>query len=120
MFRRDLGRDILDGDRQRGDLVLPRLRQVGAADREQHLALEHEAIARRSGCPGRFASTVAQLAEELAAIALQLLHLRCQRHIQLLAEIGDLGVLLVSLRLRQIERAGDGGELRLQLDPPAA
>ena len=42
---RDLRRDVLDGDRQRGHLRHALLRQVGAADRKQHLALEHEAVA---------------------------------------------------------------------------
>ena len=94
--------------------VLAGRRQIGAADREQHLALEHEAVADDLDArPVR--QHVTQLAEELAAIALQLLDLRRQRHVQLLAEIGDLRVLVAALRLRQIERLGDRGELRLQL-----
>ena len=93
-------RDVLDGDRQRGDLVLPRRRQLGAAHREQHLALEHEPVADDLD-PRPVGQHLAQLAEELAAIALQLLHLGRQRHVQLLAEIGDLRVLLLPLRLRR-------------------
>ena len=77
-------RDVLDGDRERGDPVLARLRQVGAAQREQHLALEHEPIADDLD-PRAVGQHLAQLAEEFAAIALQLLHLGRQRGIQLLA-----------------------------------
>ena len=50
---------------------------------------------------------VAQLAEEFAAVALQLLDLGRQRHVQLLAEIGDLRCPFPCPCVSQIERLGN-------------
>ena len=97
--RRDLRGDILDGDGKRSDPVHPSRRQVGAADGKQHLALEHEPVADDlDSRPIR--QHIAQLAEELAAIALEFLHLRGQRDVQLLPEIVDLRILRLRLYLR--------------------
>ena len=52
-----------------------------------------------------------QLAEEVGAVAGKLLHLLGERHVQPLAEIGDLGLAVLVLCLGGIERLLQGGEL---------
>ena len=74
-------RDVFDGDRKSGNRVLtPRL-QIRAARREQDLALQNEAVPDDLN-PWPVGQHVTQLAEEVAAITLQFLHLGGQRHVQ--------------------------------------
>ena len=78
--RRDLRCDVLDGNRERGDLVLTGGLQIGAAKRKQDLALQYEAIADDLNA-GSVGQHVTQLAKEFASITLQLLYLGRQRHV---------------------------------------
>src|SRR5262249_56100682 len=54
---------------------------------------------------------LAKLAEEVRAVAGKLLHLLGKRHVEALAEIGDLDLVLLVLGLRRIERLLQGGKL---------
>ena len=58
---------------------------------EQHLCLEHEAVAHHQDV-GALRQDLAQPAEEFRAIARQLLHALGKRRVQPLAEVGDLGL----------------------------
>src|SRR6185437_1740368 len=80
--------------------------QVGAAEREQHLGLEDEAIADDADVRP-VAQYRAQSAEELRAVARQLLDLAGERGVEALAEIGDLHLLVLALGLRRVERGGN-------------
>ena len=68
------------------------------ARREQHLGLEHEAVADDADVLA-VAQQLAQAAEEVGAVALQLLHLAGQHDVEAGAEIGDarLAVLVLGL-----------------------
>ena len=60
------------------------------------------------------AEHLAQLAEEVGAVARQLLHLLGERHVQPLAEIGDLHLALLVLGLGSVERLLQGGDLEAE------
>ena len=71
---------------------------------------------------GRFPRISRRSAEKLRAITRELLDLAGERDVELLAEIGDLGLLCLDLGLGNVERRGDGrkllaqgGDLRVQL-----
>src|SRR3546814_14973534 len=75
--------------------------------------LEHEAVADDADVLAA-AEDLAQAAEELRAVARQLLHLAGQRDVEALAEVGDLHLLLLALRLGQLQRFRHPGELPAQ------
>ncbi len=95
--------------------------QIGAARREQHLRLEHEAVADDVDIR-LVAENRAQPAKEFGAIAGELLDLVGQSDIELLAEVGDLALLGFDLGLGDVERCrqrrqllAQRGDLRVQL-----
>ncbi len=81
--------------------------------REQHLRLEHEAVADDPHVRP-VAEQLAQPAEELRAEAAELLDLAGERHVELAAEVGDRDLLLLDLLLLEIERLLERGELDAQ------
>ena len=99
-----------------GELV-----ELGAAFRpqhrcaaiEEHFRLEHEAVADDADV-GAVAEDFAQLAEEIRAVARQLLHPLRQRDVQALAEVGDVQLGGVFLLLRGAERVLERGDLPAQ------
>ncbi len=72
---------------------------IVGARREQHFRLEDEAVADDADVLA-VGQDLAQAAEEVGAVAVQLLHALRQRHVQAAAEIGDLGVGLAVRVLR--------------------
>ncbi len=99
----DLGRDgalqLDNGGRQLVDGGEAFHRHVRLARREQHLGLEHETVADDADVLA-VAQQLAQAAEEVGAVALQLLHLLGQHHVEAGAEIGDARLALLVLGLR--------------------
>ncbi len=87
--------------------------QVGLAGVEEHFRLQHEAVADDAHV-GPVAEDLAQLAEEVGAVLGQLLHLLRQRHVEALAEVGDLGLRVLDVLLGGIERLLERGELAAQ------
>src|SRR5207248_1334684 len=87
--------------------------ESGLAGVEEYLGLEHEAVADDTDI-GPVAEDGAQPAEEVGAIARQLLYALRQRHVQPLAEIGDAGLRLLVLLLRRVERLLERRELAAQ------
>ena len=113
----DLRRNLLFQIEQRaGELV-----EFGAAFRpqhrgaavEEHLRLEHEAVADDADI-GTVAENFAQLAEEVRAIARQFLHALRQRDVEALAEIGDVDLRILLLVLGGAERVFERGDLAAQ------
>ena len=99
-----------------GELLLAAGLELRRARREQHLRLEDEAVADdlHVALAGQ---RLAQLAEELGAVARQLLDLAGERAVELLAEIDDLGLLLLGLGVGGVERDVEAGELVLERRP---
>ena len=101
--RRDLRLEIAQ---RRGELVELqaglRLQDVGAGI-EQHVGGKHEAVADDLEV-GPVAESFPQLAEEVGAVAGELLHLLGERHVEPLAEIGDLGLAVLVLGLGGFQR----------------
>ena len=83
------------------------------ADREQHFRLEDEAVADDADVLA-VGQDLAQAAEEVGAVAVELLHALRQRDVEPLAEIGDLGVGLAVARLGSVERIFQRGDLLAQ------
>ena len=83
------------------------------AEFEQHRGFEHEAVADDADVGPR-AENLAQAAEEVGAVARELLHLLRQRDVEPLAEIGDLGLRFAVGGLRGVERLLDRRELLAQ------
>ena len=77
---------------------------------EEHLGLEHEAVADDLDIVA-VAEDLAQLAEEVRAVARQFLHALGERHIQPLAEIGDAGLRFPVALFRGVERVFERGDL---------
>ena len=82
---------------------------VGAGG-EQHLRLEDEAVADDADV-GPVAEDLAQPPEEVGAVARQFLHALGERDVQPPAEVGDLGLALLVLVLRGVERVLERGDL---------
>ena len=80
---------------------------------EEHLRLEHEAVADDADV-GAVAEDLAQPAEEIRTVARQFLHALRQRDIQPLAEIGDARLRFLVLLLGGVERFFERGELAAQ------
>src|SRR6185312_15805247 len=80
---------------------------------EEHLRLEDEAVADDADIR-TIAENVAQLAEEIRAVARQFLHALRQRDVQTLAEVGDVQLRVLLLFLGDIERAFERGDLAAQ------
>ncbi len=80
---------------------------------EQHLGLEHEAVAHDPDLRP-IAEDLAQTAEEVGAVARQLLHLLGERHVQARAEVGDPGLAVLVALLGGAERVFERGELPAQ------
>ena len=94
-------------------LRLPGRVQAGRARGEQQLGLEHEAVAHDAQV-GPVAQGLAQLAEELRAVLLELLHLLGQCQGQLLVQAVDLVLLLVDLGLGRGQQLVEIGDLLLE------
>ena len=80
---------------------------------EEHFRLEHEAIADDADVRP-VAEDVAQLAEEVRAVARQFLHALRQRDVQALAEVGDVKLRVLFLLLGGAERVFERGDLAAQ------
>ena len=80
---------------------------------EQHLGLEHEAVADDADV-GPVAEDLAQPPEEIRAVAGELLHPLRQRDVEPAAEVGDLGLAIPCRALGGRERLLDRGELAAQ------
>ena len=100
---RDLGLELLQGVGELVELRRGLRLEVGGAGVEQHVGGEDEAVADHLEL-GTGAEHLAQLAEEVGAIARKLLHLLGERHVQALAEIGDLDLAVAVLGLGGVER----------------
>ena len=85
----------------------------GRAGIEEHLRLEHEAVADHADVRP-VAEDRAQPAEEFGAEARQFLHALRQREIEPLAEIGDARLRLLVLAFGGFQRAFDRGKLAAQ------
>ena len=85
---------------------------VGAGG-EEHLRLEDEAVADDADV-GTVAEDLAQAAEEVGAVARQLLDALGERDVQPPAEIGDLGLAFLVARLGGVERVLERGDLAAQ------
>ena len=107
----------LELDQRAGELVelgaALGLVERGLAGIEEHLGLEHEAVADDADV-GPVAENGAQPPEEVGAVARQFLHPLRQRHVEPLAEIGDAGLQFLVLLLGRIERLFERGELAAQ------
>ena len=107
---------MVDVEQDGGDLV-----ELGAAFRlehrlsgvEEHLGLQHEAVADDADVRA-VAENAAQPSEEVGAVARQLLHPLGQRHVEPLAEVGDAGLRILVLLLRDFERLLERAELAAQ------
>ncbi len=75
-----LGGNLFERGDDRVELLLGGTRQIGAARREQHFGLEHEAVADNPDV-GPVAKNLSQTAEELGAITGQFLDLAGQRKV---------------------------------------
>ena len=91
----------------------PSGRSAACAAVEEHFRLEHEAVADDADVRP-VAEDVAQLAEEVRAVARQFLHALRQRHVQPLAEIGDAQLRILVLLLRSAERIFERADLAAQ------
>ena len=91
----------------------PFRRQLVGARREQHLGFEHEAVADDADVLAVL-QELAQAAEEVRAIALQLLHLPGQRRVEARAQILDARLALGVLLLGGLQRLVQGGDLPAQ------
>ena len=97
------GISLVEVDQRGGELVelrLPGRVDAGLAGIEEHLRLEHEAVADDADV-GPVAEHLPQAAEELGAVARQLLHLLRERHVEPRAEIGDARLRFPVARLRR-------------------
>src|ERR1700738_4858568 len=111
--RRDLGRDLLQRSDHRRKLLLRIIAELGASRREQHLRLEHEAVADNPDIRA-IAEDLAQSAEELRTIAGELLDFVDERQIKPLAELDNLPLLVLDLGFGGIESSRDARELIAQ------
>src|SRR5262245_25094143 len=114
----DLARYLLFELEQRGGEPVELGASLGLVERgltgiEEHLRLEHEAVADHADV-GPVAENGAQPSEEVGTVALQLLHALRQRHIQPLAQIGDVFLRFLVLLLAGVERRFERGELAPQ------
>src|SRR5262245_19787391 len=85
----------------------------GLAGVEEHLRLEHEAIADDADV-GPIAENGAQPSEEVGTVPRQLLHALGQSHVQPLPEIGDAALRVLVLLLAGVQRRFERGELAAQ------
>ena len=83
------------------------------ARREQHLGFEHEAVADDADVLAVL-QELAQAAEEVGAVALQLLHLAGERRVEARAEILDARLALGVLLFGGLQRVVEGGNLPAQ------
>ncbi len=117
----DVGRDLpLElGERGRDlvDLAPPFRPQHRLAGVEQHFRLQHEAVAHFLDV-GTIAEDQAQAAEEIRAVALQLLHLLGERDVEALAEVGNLRLGFLVLLLADVERRFERRQLILWTGAP--
>ena len=124
--RRYLAGDFQQGARELRHLLAPRLLESRRTRREQHLGLEHEAVVDDVDA-GAVAQDLAQPAEELGTVALQLLDLAGEREVELAAQVRDHHALRLGLGRGDIEGLGEprqllaqGGDLLVEeLDPGA-
>ena len=86
---------------------------VGGARGKQHLRLEDEAVADDADVLA-VGEDLAQPPEEVGAVAVEFLHPLGKRHVQPLAEIGDLGVGFLVALFRGVERVLERGDLPAQ------
>ena len=107
------GGDGLEGVGEGGELLLAFRADLRRAGVEQHLRLEDEAVADDLDV-GAVAQHLAQLAEELRAIAGELLDLVRQGLVESLAEIDHLDLVGLGLGLRGVQRGDEPGELLAQ------
>src|SRR5690606_11382647 len=91
-----------DGACQLLHLDLSGLVDLVRSGREQHLRLEDETVSDNADVLP-IGEDFAEPAEEVGAIAVQLLDTLCQRHVQAPSQIGDLGVGLPVLFFRRFE-----------------
>ncbi len=98
----NLARELQECARQPRQLGLALFAQLGRSGFEQHLGLEHEAVADDADVRV-LAEDLAQAAEELGAVARQFLHLAGERDVEAPAEVGDLDLLLLVLRIGGVE-----------------
>src|ERR1700746_967106 len=111
--RRDLGGDRLQRSDHRCELFLRIVAEFSASRREEHLRLEHEAVADNADIRA-ITEDLAQSAEELRTIAGELLDLVDERQIEALAEFDDLSLLVLDLGFGGIEGRGNARELVAQ------
>ena len=88
----------------------PSARHGRLAGGEQHLGLEHEAVADDADVLA-VAQQLAQAAEEVGAIALQLLHLPGEHDVEAGAEVGNARLALLVLGFRRLQRVVQGRDL---------
>ena len=87
--------------------------EIGLAGIEEHLGLEHEAVADDADI-GAIAEDISQAAKEIGAIARKLLDLLGERDVQPRSEIGDSRLCVLFAGLRRLERGFDRRELATQ------
>src|SRR5690606_33378024 len=113
----DLGRNLaLQCKDRAGELA--HLLAAGLVDdlgagREQHFRLEDEAVADDADVLA-VGEDLAQAAEEVGAVAVELLHALGERHVQAATEIGDLGVGFAVAGLGDFERRFQRADLLAQ------
>ena len=83
----------------------------GLAGGKQHFRLEHEAVADDAHVLA-VAEDLAQAAEEIGAVARQLLHPLRQRHVEPGAEIGDAGLAVLVAVLRRARASSSAASWR--------
>src|SRR5215470_8018936 len=112
-FGRDLLFEIEERDRELIKLAAALSIQNRRTGVEEQLRLEHETIAHHPDVRPR-SENFSQLAEEVGAIARQLLHPLGQRHIEPLTEVSDAGLRVFIAFFRGVESLLEGCQLAAQ------